>query len=138
VSAGDVPHVVVRAGTTLVEEGSAGLLEAFDELFAEDFEWVSVLVNTIENRTYRGRDGFAEYWRHFMETFGEIEWSDPTYEAVGEDRALCTARFQARAVGSGIPVDVRPAYIFEVGDGRISRARNFLRLADAEEFLAHA
>jgi hypothetical protein len=138
VSAEDVPEVVVRAGNILIERGFQGMLDAYEELFTEDFEWSSAILRTFEAGVYKGHAGLENYWREFSESFGSMSWSDPTYDSVGPNRALCTARVHMEGTGSGIPMIMEPAYVFDVRDGLISWASNFMSLSDAEEFLANA
>jgi ketosteroid isomerase-like protein len=131
-------EVVHEAFDVLRESGPAGLVERYDDFLTADLEWHPVLIGTLEGRSYRGREGFERYWGDFGEGFKNLRWSDPSYEEVGPDLVLVSSHISGEGTGSGIPLEMDPAYVFEIRDGRISLARSFFSRADAEEFLAHA
>ena len=131
---------VVRSVMEVLDrEGPTGLIDRYDELLADDFEWRPALLRSVEGeRTFVGKEEFASYWREFTEAFGNPALAEHSYEGIGEGRVLVTGRLKVAGVGSGVPIDQEAAYLFTVEDGRIVSARSFMSRREAEEFLAHA
>ena len=129
-------EVVVRAYETW-DGGPDSLMARYEEFFSADFEWHPALIGAIEgDRTYVGRDAFAEYWREFTSVFGEVRPGPARAENAGEGRVLITAPIELEGAASGLPIGRDIAWVFDVADGRITRGWSFMSPADAEEFLA--
>ena len=61
-------ELVKSALEVINEEGGRALLERYEEFFTNDFDFRPAMTGSIDGRTYRGRDGFAEYWNDFYES----------------------------------------------------------------------
>ena len=117
------------------EPGS--LLARYEEFFSADFEWHPALIGAVEgDRTYVGRDAFAEYWRDFTSAFGTVRPGPARIEEAGEGRVLVIAALELEGAASRLPIGREVAYVFDVADGRIARGWSFMSPADAEEFLS--
>jgi ketosteroid isomerase-like protein len=91
-------------------------LEAVLQTLDPDLEFHTSGVFPDFDDVYRGRDGFARFWRAMHEPWEELRLD---VERI-EDRAECVAvefRFRAKGVGSGAVVDLRFANAITVHDG---------------------
>ena len=126
---------IVRRG---FEEFRAGLASGdpgamFDSgLLAPDFEWIVAPNTPGLQPVYRGREGFVDFMRTWTEDF---EWSIDLERVIdaGNDRVV--AVFQQHAIGraSGTPVELHMALLYELENGLVIRARNFLDPSEALE-----
>jgi ketosteroid isomerase-like protein len=130
---------LVRAGFEAIAKGGVDeLLERFDELFAEDFEWRPALSASTDGRTYTGKAGFTSYWNEFAETFPDFRFGEPSFEDLNEARVLVIVSITGTGASSGIPIDRTVAYVFETDDERIRAGRTFFSPTEAREYLANA
>jgi ketosteroid isomerase-like protein len=116
--------------------GPETLLDSYGDLFTDDFEWTPVLAGRVEGRTYRGREGFAEYWRDFTDAFERVEFVDPGFEVVDLERVLVLTRFEATGTGGGVPLSADIAHLWKLRDGRIAAGRTFLSEREARKHLS--
>jgi ketosteroid isomerase-like protein len=81
------------------------------------------LSELIDGRVYRGRDAVRDY----LDSLHADIWSELTMEpeAIAQARGVVVALVHCRAVGrsSGVPVEVRAAWVATLADGRIKSAR---------------
>ena len=102
-------------------------LIAPDAVFYPDPSWM-------EERQYRGRDGFAAFDKTQKDVFGEdfaIEVQE--IRAVGA-RVLVLAEVVGRAVGSGVPIRQPVAHVLsDFRDSMIGEDRTFLSWDAARE-----
>jgi ketosteroid isomerase-like protein len=118
----------------LAEGGPEALLDHYDQLFHEDFEWQPALIGGVDGRTYRGRADFERYWRDFTDAFEEIAFGAPQVEALGSGRLMAWGNLHVRGSGGGVPIEQEAAYVIDVRDYRIAAGRTFFSRAEAEEF----
>ena len=120
------------------EQFKAGLANGdpaapFDSgLNAPDAEWILPPNSAGFRQVYRGRDGFLE----FIETWTEdFVWSIELERLIdaGDDRVVGVFHQRATGKGSGAPVELHMALVYELQAGRIFRMTNFLDPAEALE-----
>ena len=135
---GEPAHVALvrKAHDAAGAEGPQILMDRYEEWFSPDFEWHPVLLESLDGRTFRGKEGFGEYWREFLETFGDVRFLNGVAEAVDERRVLLHGSVAATGASSGAPIDREVVYVFEVEDGLIARGRSFFSREDAVGYLA--
>jgi ketosteroid isomerase-like protein len=63
------------------------------------------------------------------------DWSLRLGRVIDAGDDLVVAEYHQRAVGkgSGVPVELRQGFVFELKDGQVIRMRNYLTLAEALE-----
>ncbi len=120
-------------------DGVGALQQHFGGLLNEDFEWHPALVSTIEGgRTYVGPEQFADYLEDFNAAFESVEIGPGSFEEVTAGRVLIIAPMKVIGAGSGVPLELDAAYLFEFEAGQAVTGRSFFSRKDAEEFLADA
>jgi ketosteroid isomerase-like protein len=81
------------------------------------------LSELIDGRVYRGRDSVRAY----LDSLHADVWSELTMEpeAIAEGDGVVVALVHCRAIGraSGVPVEVRAAWVATFDDGRVRTAR---------------
>ena len=124
------------------EQGPSALLERYDDVFTEDFRWAPALVGGIEGRKeYRGREGFAEYWRDFQSSFSETEFHDLEFGTVGKETVWVSGRALLRGTESGVPLEQRIGWVFRFEGDKIAFGETFWSPEEAQaaaERWAHA
>jgi ketosteroid isomerase-like protein len=114
-----------------MERGDPGA--AFDtEALVADAEWLPA-PGFAGSAVCRGREGFVEFMRTWTEDFED--WSIRVERLIdaGNDRVVALLHQWATGKGSGVPVEVHSALIYELEGGRVVRMRNYLSHADALE-----
>ena len=92
---------------------------------AEDAEWIG-LPELMEQRSFRGREGFVEFMRRWTEDFEE--WSQHVEQFIDAGNNRVVGLLSQSGVGklSGVPVEQEYAVIYDLEDGRLVRARAYL------------
>jgi ketosteroid isomerase-like protein len=82
---------------------------------------------------FQGREGWLDFLRLWTEDFED--WSIELERAVDAGSNRVVALFHHRAVGkgSGVPVEFRQGFIYELEAGRVIRMRNYLTFDEALE-----
>ena len=114
-----------------MERGDPGAF--FDsEAVADDYEWIFEGAALDGRSVWRGRDGFLEFMRTWTE---EFEGWSIRFELIdaGDDRVVGLTHQSATGKESGVPVELNVGQIYELEDGRLVRARNYLSHAEALE-----
>jgi ketosteroid isomerase-like protein len=99
---------------------------------AADVEWVPAPgVPGVER--YRGAEGLAEFLRVWTEDFDD--WSVTFDEVIdaGDDRVVLLVSQSGTGSGSGVPVELRFAQIYELEAGIVTRIRFYLDRSEALE-----
>jgi ketosteroid isomerase-like protein len=120
---------VVRRG---IDAFSAGDLEAVLDDLSPDFEFNPSGRFMDTQQTYRGREGFVDFWRGFQAAWEEITVSIERFEDLG-DRVLTLGTFHGKGGESGVEVDAEAAWLHTVRDGLIVHLRSFATWKDALE-----
>jgi ketosteroid isomerase-like protein len=84
-------------------------------------------------QSYRGRDGFVEFWRTWTEDFES--WSVENEQLIDATDEGVVALVHQSATGkeSGVPVELHFGMVYELDDGRVIRIRNYPDTAEALE-----
>lgn len=121
-------EVVRRAWEAYNDRG----LDAALDYYAEDCVCEDV-PDLPDPATYRGKEGARERERHFRETWVDWAWEPVEFIDAGDDIVVAMLVMRAHGRGSGAPVEVAAAFVYEVRDGRIVRDRAFTSRNDALE-----
>ena len=111
---------------------SRGDLETVLDDFSPGFEfhpsgrWLDM------QKTYRGREGFVDFWRRFRAAWEEITVSIERIEDL-DDRVLTLGTFHGRGGESGVEVNTEAAFLHTVKDGLIVHLRSFRTQKEALE-----
>jgi uncharacterized protein len=105
-------------------------LDAYDDLFTPDFEWLPALPSNVEGDGYVAREGVERYFGEINETWEEFRVVAEEYRDLG-GRVLMLGRMEGRGRGSGVKVDAQLAAVWDFRDGRISRAPVYLDHGEA-------
>ena len=105
--------VLVRGA---VEAFQRGDLEGVLASASEDFE-VFLPRNLPNSGTYVGRDGFFTWLGQWLDAWDEFTVEIEDLEAVGEEHLVAGMRQSGLGKGSGIPVEMEIAYMWQVRDG---------------------
>lgn len=81
--------------------------------------------------TYHGIDGFLAWAAQWLEAWDDFRNEIERVYAVGNDHVVVELWQAARGAGSGIPVEMRIAYMFEVRDQRATRLHLYPDAAEA-------
>jgi ketosteroid isomerase-like protein len=126
---------IVRRGFEEFEAGLArGNLGAiFDSgTFAPDAEWIPDYAPGLRS-VYRGREEFVEFMRTWSEDFEDWSLRPERLIDAGDDRVVILVHQQATGKGSGVQVELHMAFVYELEEGRVIRARTFIDPAVALE-----
>ena len=135
----EAAEIVRRVMDAHNQGGGDVLLDAFDDIFAPDFEFRPVTVGTFgspERTMYRGREGMERYYRDRAEAFDGGEVHIRSVEPEG-DAVIVHARSTARGRASGATVEEDIVLVYWARDGRLVRGEVFRSGQDARE-AAHA
>ena len=108
------PVEVVRQGVAAFQRGD---LEEVLALAREDFE-IFLPPNLPNSGRYVGRHGFFVWMGQWLDAWEDFTVEITEVEPVGERHVVARMRQSGRGRGSGIPVDMEIAYMWEVTDGR--------------------
>ena len=110
-----------------------GDLDAALELAADDVEmdWSNSIGPAMG--TYRGKDGFREFWTSFAEVFDVIRLETQETIDVDESQVIVVNQFRSRGRGSGIEVNATGAQLWTISEGRWRRVKLYQSKAKALE-----
>lgn len=126
---------LVRRGVETFRRGDVDGLLA---LAREDFE-IFLPTHLPNSGTYRGHDGFLAWLGQWLDAWEDFTVAIADVEPAGERHVVAMMRQSARGKGSGIPVDMEIAYLWEVRDGRFAAMHLYdsreeaLRVAEQRE-----
>jgi ketosteroid isomerase-like protein len=109
---------------------NAGDLEATLDFIAPEFEFRPSGLFMDTEKTYRGREGWSEFWHTFREAWESITISVERIEDLGE-QVLILGTFHGRGQGSGVEVTREAAWIVTPRDGLFAWSRTFVSWAEA-------
>jgi ketosteroid isomerase-like protein len=116
----------------VVTEGTGALLDRYDEVFTEDFRWRPSLIAAVEGGEYRGRTGFAQYWKDFEASFTAMGYRNASFRTVGNDVVLAQVRISVQGTESGVPLEQEIAYVLHFRGDRIAAGEAYMDPAEAE------
>ena len=113
-----------------LERGNPGA--AFDTgTLAADVEWQTSDLMGAE--TFRGREGFIEFMRRWTEDFQGYGIQLERLIDAGDDRVVGLLHQWATGKGSGVPVELNLAIVYELDASRVIRMCNYTNQAEALE-----
>jgi ketosteroid isomerase-like protein len=86
-----------------------------------------------ESAVYVGRDRLSEAVEHFTEMWSDLVWEPLEFIDAGENLVIAVVRYRGRGRASGAPLDALATWLYEMRDGRVSRARAFTTKQQALE-----
>jgi ketosteroid isomerase-like protein len=124
-------EVVRQVWKAYADRGIEGVLEYFaEDCVCEDFP------DLPDRRTYRGRDEVREWYGGFARIWGELTITPTELIEVDSDVVVSVGSIRGRGKGSSAPVDVSAAWVSDLADGKIVRARAFRSKREALEAAA--
>jgi ketosteroid isomerase-like protein len=114
-----------------MERGDPGAVFDTDALVA-DAEWIPI-PEFPGAAVYRGREGFVEFMRTWTEDFEDWSFRLERLIDAGNDRVVGLFHQWAIGKGSGVPVELHLATVWELEGGRVVRLRNYVDPAQALE-----
>jgi ketosteroid isomerase-like protein len=107
---------------------------AFDlGLLADDFEWILVPEPFEGRSVWRGREEWGEFVRLWTQDFDDFSFQVVRVIDAGGDRVVALLHQSGIGKESGVPVEWDNGVVFELRDGRVIRATNYLSHAEALE-----
>jgi ketosteroid isomerase-like protein len=101
-------------------------------LLAADLEW-RPFPGFPGPHSYRGRDGFVEFWRTWTEDFEGWSVENERLIDAPDERIVALVHQSATGKESGVPVELHFGMVYELDDGRVTRIRNYPDPAQALE-----
>jgi ketosteroid isomerase-like protein len=121
-------EVVRRAWQAFISGGVEATLEGWTEdCVFEEFPEMP------ESAVYVGRDRLSEAVEHFTEMWSDLVWEPLEFIDAGENLVIAVVRYRGRGRASGAPLDALASWLYEMRDGRVSRARAFTTKQQALE-----
>ncbi len=105
---------VVRTGIDAFRRGDA---EGVLDFMSPDVE-IFLPAALPNSGTYRGHEGYQAWQADWLEAWDDFSIEVARLQPVGERHVVALMRQTGRGRGSGIPVDMKIAYVVEVSDGR--------------------
>ncbi len=122
----------------VVEAYQRGDLEGIFAVAHEDFE-IFLPQNLPNSGRYVGRDAFLTWMGQWLDAWEDFTVEITELEPTGDRHVIAKVRQSGRGKGSGIPVEMDIAYMWEVRDGRFAVMHLYpsreeaLRVAEARE-----
>jgi len=128
-------EIVRRAYERLGENDPLGDWSWFFEEFAHDELELRPAGTFIDSaQSYRGREGWAQFWRDFSSTWGEWHYDPDAFEFFDAgEKVVVFARPVGVGEASGIEVTQDEAHVWTVRDGRMVLAVAYMDRAQALE-----
>jgi len=105
------------------EAWSRGDFEAFFRSFDADIEW-HLPEGGINADIYRGHREVRQFMESYLEAFDCFRMEPERFFEMG-DRIVVFVHSRARGKGSGVEVEVRPAHLWTMRDGKAVRFELF-------------
>jgi ketosteroid isomerase-like protein len=121
-------EIVRKAWQAYNDAGIDGYLDYIaDDCVSEDVPELP------DGAIYQGREGGRERERHFRETWGDWDWEPVEFIDAGDGVVVVVMTMRAHGRGSGTPVEVHGAFVYEVRGGKIVSDRAFTSRSQALE-----
>jgi ketosteroid isomerase-like protein len=95
-------------------------------------EFIPAMAGAVEDKIYRGHEGFRRYFDELFASFSEVRLDNREYKDLG-DRVLVLYRLRVRGRDSGVEIDQPGGAVYQFRDGRIVLGRSFLSQSEALE-----
>jgi ketosteroid isomerase-like protein len=126
------PEENIKLATDAINAYNNGDLETTLAFVGPEME-TQAANNLVNTGRYYGRDGFLEWTAEWLEAWETWEQEVENYEAVGERHVVADVHQKGVGRGSGVPVEMKLAYMFEIRDGQGQRLHLYASRADAIE-----
>ena len=104
----------------------------FDEFAHEDLELRPAGMYLDAAHSYRGREGWAQFWRDFSSVWEEWRFDPEAFEFLDAgDKVVVFARAVGRGKGSGIEIAQDEAHLWTLRDGRVAVGTSYPDREDA-------
>jgi ketosteroid isomerase-like protein len=126
---------IVRRMIDAHNRGGDSMLDDYDELLAQHFEFIPMTVGVMGSpdlATYHGREGMRRYYEERAEAFGSGEVHIRSCEQISE-AVVVSARSTARGRGSGVVLEEDITLVYWVRDGKAVRLQAFRSRDEALE-----
>ena len=120
-------ELVRRAFQAFADEGVHAMAAFWDP----DIRWRAAEGAIDDVGEMHGRVAVRRYIEDWLDLFENFSITVVDARAVGDDRVLSIQRATARAKLSGTEAELRYAAVITVGDGKILRVQEYLRVEDA-------
>jgi ketosteroid isomerase-like protein len=110
-----------------------GGLDAMAEFWDPDIDWRAAEGAIDDVGEMDGPVAVRRYMQDWIDTFDDFNVVVEELRDVGDGRVLSIQRLKGGAKLSGIETDLRYAQVSTVRDGKVVRAREYLRVEDALE-----
>ena len=87
----------------------------------------------VNSGTYRGIEGFKRWMSQWVEAWKSFRIDVLKIEPTGDHHVLAEVTQRAQGAGSGVEVEMRVAYVFELRGDRTTRFHIFRDWADARD-----
>jgi ketosteroid isomerase-like protein len=121
-------EIVRRAWQAFVTGG----IEATFDFWTEDCVFED-FPEMPDSAVYVGRSGLTEAVEHFTEMWSDLSWEPLEFIDAGESRVIAVIAMRGKGATSGAPMDALAAWLYEMRDGRVSRAKAFTSKQEALE-----
>lgn len=108
---------LVRAG---IDATNRNDVEAVLALLDPEVEF-HIAVGLGNAGTYHGHDGYRQGFGGWIEAWEDFTIDSFELEPIGERHVVCDVRQSGRGRGSGVEVEMRLGYLFEIRDRRVVR-----------------
>jgi ketosteroid isomerase-like protein len=86
-----------------------------------------------DGRSYVGREGVREAVENFTEAWEDLSFEPVEFIDAGEERVVAVIANRGRGRGSGAPMEIEVGWLYEMRDGKVTRARAFISKQQALE-----
>ena len=94
---------------------------------------VEALPQAPDRETRKGWDGLRERNRTFSEPLGDLDWKPVEFIDAADNVVVAVLAMRGRGESSGVPIDARIAFVYELREGKIVRDRPFTSRSEALE-----
>jgi ketosteroid isomerase-like protein len=108
---------LIRTG---IEAANRGHIDALLTMFDPEVEF-HIAPGLGNAGTYHGRDGFLQGFEGWLEAWDNFTVDRADLEPVGERHIIGDVRQSGRGHGSGVEVEMRLGYMWELRHGRVVR-----------------
>jgi ketosteroid isomerase-like protein len=126
-------ELVKRAYEALAEHDPLGDWSWFlDEFAHDDLELRPAATGIDEGSSYKGREGWLQFWRDYSAAWDEVRYDPDSFEFFDAgDQVVAFVRVVGKGKASGIEVAQEEAHLWTVRDGKVLLGVAYVNRADA-------
>ena len=121
---------IIRRAFEATNRGDAKAVAA---LCHDDVEFVSAVLASVGEGTYRGKDAWETYFSRMRETWEEWRFEDPEIFESDDEQLVAVFRLVGVGKGSGARVERKYGLTYRFRDGTIWRMHGYLDPREALE-----